>query len=212
MDVKKNTPHINVDFFEDLTGKVPTTENKSVEAVGDKIKILRVEKGLSLEDLSNMTGFDVELLSNIEKQEVQPQLGTIIKLSKALDSAFGRVLSGVGSQLYSITRKDEQKSISRSTSGKSKKQLYAYKSLAPEVKGRHMEALIVQLEENPDVERSVHDGEEFIYVLEGTVELSIADDTFELTPGDSVYYLSTTPHLIAGKGGKATILAVVYGD
>jgi len=211
MDIKQKTPHINVDYFEDLTRELPSPEPQSVEAIGDKIKKLREDKGLSLDELSKMTGFDVELLDQIEKKEVQPQLGTIIRLSKALDSAFSRVVSGVGNKLYSITRKTEQKAVSRSTSRKDKKQLYMYKSLAPEVHGRHMESLIVQLEEKRTDEQSVHEGEEFIYVLEGVVELTIGDDQFDLEPGDSVYYLSTTPHLVAGKGGKATILAVVYG-
>ena len=128
----------------------------------------------------------------------------------ALDSAFGRIVSGVGDKLYSITRKNEEIPISRSTSKKGQKEIYSYMSLAPEVKGRHMEALIVQLDENPDSAMSIHDGEEFIYILDGVVDLVIADDRFDLNPGDSVYYLSTTPHLIASKSGKATILAVLY--
>ena len=140
----------------------------------------------------------------------QPQLGTVIKLSKALDSAFGRLVSGVGDKLYSITRKNERRTVSRSTSPKSQKQVYVYKSLAPDVKGRHMEALLVQLEEDPENEVSVHEGEEFIFVLDGVVEMGIGEDRFELEPGDSVYYLSTTPHHIAAKKDKATILAVLY--
>lgn len=212
MTEDNNVPHINVDYFENLTPDIDSSDKGRIEAVGEKISKLREEKGLSLEELSNMTGFEVELLENIEKNEIQPQLGTIIKLSKALDSAFSRLVSDVGSKLYSITRKGDAKTISRSTSRKSKKQLYTYKSLAPEVQGRHMEAMMVQLEEKPDVELSVHEGEEFIYVLAGKVELKIADETHVLEPGDSVYYLSTTPHLIAGKDGKATILAVIYGN
>ena len=210
MEKKNQKPHINVDFFEDLTGDIDKSAQTAVEAIGDRIKVLRKEKGLSLDELSKMTGFDVELLSNIETSKVQPQLGTIIKLSKALDSAFGRLVSGVGDKLYSITRKHEQKIVSRSTARKGQKQVYVYKSLAPEVKGRHMEALIVQLEENPDKEMSVHDGEEFIYVLDGVVVLNIGEDSYELEPGDSAYYLSTTPHIVAAKSGKATILAVLY--
>jgi quercetin dioxygenase-like cupin family protein len=139
-------------------------------------------------------------------------LGTVIKLSKALESAFGRLVSGVGDRLYSVTRRQEQKIVSRSTGLAGKQKLYTYKSLAPEVKGRHMEALMVQLEENPGGELSVHDGEEFIYVLEGTVAMQIGEDRFDLDPGDSVYYLSTTPHLIAAKQGRATIVAVLYGQ
>ncbi len=207
---KQKPPIISVDFFEDVTGDISKATPKSVEEIGIRIKSVREEKGLSLDQLSKLTGVDVELLSNIESSKVQPQLGTIIKLSKALDSAFGRIVSGVGDKLYSVTRKHEQKIVSRSTSRKGRKQLYTYKSLAPEVKGRHMEALIVQLEENPEDEMSVHEGEEFIYVLDGTVLLNIGGDKFELEPGDSAYYLSTTPHLIASKSGKATILAVLY--
>ena len=93
----------------------------------------------------------------------------MIKLSKALDSAFGRLVPGVGEKLYSITRKNERRTISRSTSKKGQKQIYTYKSLAPDVKGRHMEAFLVQLEEDPEKEISLHEGEEFIFVLDGEV-------------------------------------------
>jgi quercetin dioxygenase-like cupin family protein len=209
--VKKNQIHpVNVDFFEDLTGNMTKTKQKSINTIGKRIELLRKEKDLSLDDLSNMTGFHIDLLKSIEENKVQPQLGTIIKLSKALDSALGRLISEMGDKIYSITRKNQQKIISRSTSKKGKKQIYTYKSLAPEVQGRHMEALMVQLDENPDNEISVHDGEEFVYVLSGIIKLKIGDEQFELEPGDSVYYLSTTPHLISSKNGKATILAVIY--
>lgn len=210
MESKDKKPHINVDYFEDLTGDISESKQRGEQEIGERIRKLREEKGLSVDELANLTGFDVELLSNIETNKVQPQLGTVIKLSKALDSAFSRLVSGVGDKLYSITRKNEQKIISRSTSQKGKKQIYTYKSLAPEVQGRHMEALIVQLEENPDEEMSVHEGEEFIYIIEGVAVLKIGEERFELEPGDSVYYLSTTPHQITSKSGKATILAVLY--
>lgn len=210
MEKNKKTPHINVDFFEDLTGNILKAGGKAVEAIGERVKRMREEKGLTLDELSNLTGFEVEFLKRIENNEVQPQLGTIMRLSKALDSAFGRLVSGVGNKLYSITRKNEQKIISRSTSKKGQQKAYTYKSLAPEVQGRHMEALIVQLETLSEPEPSCHDGEEFIYVLDGLVSLRIGEDSFDLEPGDSAYYLSTTPHIIMAKEGSATILAVLY--
>ena len=210
MEEKSRKHILNVDFFEGLTGDITAEPEKGLEDIGQRIRKIREEKGLSLEELSKLTGFDVQFLSNLEKNEAQPQLGTVIKLSKALDSAFGRLVSGVGDKLYSITRKNERRTISRSTSHEGQKQVYIYKSLAPDVKGRHMEALIVQLEEDPEKEISVHAGEEFIFVLDGVVEMGIGEDRFELEPGDSVYYLSTTPHHIAAKSGKATILAVLY--
>src|SRR5210317_214774 len=186
MEEKSHKHFLNVDFFEGLTGDIKSEPEKGLEDIGQRIRKIREEKGLSLEELSKLTGFDVQFLSNLEKNEAQPQLGTVIKLSKALDSAFGRLVSGVGEKLYSITRKNERRTVSRSTSKKSKRQLYTYKSLAPEVKGRHMESLIVQLEEDPDKEISVHEGEEFIFVLDGVVEMGIGEDNFELEPGDSI--------------------------
>ena len=200
----------DIDFFENLTGELAAPASREVEDIGDRIRAIREEKGVSLDELSKLTGFDVTFLAGIEKGEIQPQLGTMIKLSKALDSAFGRLISGTGEKLYSITRKSERRPASRSTTMTGKKHLYSYKSLAPGVKGRHMEALMVQLLTATEKDLSVHDGEEFVFVLDGTVALEIGGERFELEPGDSAYYLSTTPHLIAAKKNKATIVAVLY--
>ncbi len=210
MGKEDKIPHTNLDYFADLTGEIKTSDKSDVDEVGKRIKRLRQEKGISLDDLSNLTGFDVARLENIESGKEEPQLGTVMKLSKALDSAVGRLVSGVGNKFYSITRKNERKQIIRSSSATSKKNVYSYMSLAPEVQGRHMEALIVQLEKSEEKDLSVHNGEEFIFVLEGVVSLTIGSETFELEPGDSAYYLSTTSHFITGKTDKATILAVLY--
>jgi len=210
MEAKDHKGVLNIDFFADLTGDIPAAPEKGIDDIGERIRRIRQEKGLSLEELSRLTGFEVDFLASMEKNEAQPQLGTVIKLSKALDSAFGRLISGVGDQLYSITRKDERRTVSRSTSQTGNKQVYVYKSLASDVKGRHMEALLVQLSEVPEKEISIHEGEEFIFVLDGVVVLEIGDDAFELEPGDTAYYLSTTPHHISAKSGKATIIAVMY--
>jgi len=210
MEKKDNIPHINVDYFEDLTGNIDKGEAGEVDKVGTRIRQLREERGISLEDLSSLTGFKVERLEDIESGKEQPQLGMVMKLSKALDSAVGRLVSGMGTKLYSITRKNERKQIARSASKTSKKNVYSYMSLAPEVQGRNMEALIVQLEKTEESEISVHNGEEFVFVLEGTASLTIAKESYDLEPGDSAYYLSTTPHYLTAKTDKATILAVLY--
>jgi quercetin dioxygenase-like cupin family protein len=210
MEKRDKIPHINVDYFEDLTGNIENGEKGHVDEVGKRIRQLREERGISIEDLSNLTGFAVDRLQDIEDGQEKPQLGTVMKLSKALDAAVGRLVSGMGTKLYSITRKNERKQISRSTSKKGNKNVYSYMSLAPEVQGRHMEALIVQLEKTPDKEVSVHNGEEFVFVLEGIVNLTIGKDTYDLEPGDSAYYLSTTSHYITATTDNATILAVLY--
>lgn len=211
MAIEEEIPQNHLDYLDDLTGDIQPEHPEKTFAIGNKIKMLRESKGITLSSLANMTGFDEALLSDIEKQDVQPQLGTVIRLSKALDSAFGKVISGEGDKPFSVTRKADQKTIQRSTGKKGKQHLYSYKSLAEDVQGRHMEAFIVTLEENPEGIKNFHDGEEFIYVLEGPVAAQIGEDRVELAPGDSIYYHSATPHLIAAQKGTATILAVIYG-
>ncbi len=210
MDHQKKTPPINMDYFEDLTGKIKDGETSQEQELGNRIKQIRKDKKLSIENLSDLTGFEVSKLEDIESGRIKPQLGTLMRLSRSLDSAIGSLVSGMGTKLYSITRKNERKKVFRSTSKTSRKKLYSYMGLAPEVQGRHMEPLIVQLEKTKDKELSVHDGEEFIFALEGIVELTIGKDVYELEPGDSAYYLSTTSHFITAKTEKAAILAVLY--
>lgn len=210
MDTSRFQPHHASDYLEDLTGDISMPAPGKIEEIGSRIKTIREEKGISLEELSHLTGFDEAMLTDIEADRIKPQLGTVARLSKALDSAFSRILSGDGDKFYSITRKDEEKSTIRATSRQGKKEVYTYHSLAPDVKGRHMESLIVELNENPESEMSVHDGEEFIYVLEGEVIGKIGNDPIHLKPGDSIYYLSTVPHLVAAKSETAKILAVIY--
>ena len=93
MNEKASKPYINVDYFEDLTGEIADTGQKSVEEIGERVSKLRAAKGLTLEQLARLTGFEENFLADIEANKVQPQLGTVIKLSKALDSAMGQLVS-----------------------------------------------------------------------------------------------------------------------
>jgi quercetin dioxygenase-like cupin family protein len=205
-------PPISVDYFEDLTGEIRETPEAVCDQIGDRIAKLRNEKGLSIAQLSGLTGFDEPMLEQIEANTLCPQLGTLIKLSKALDSALQQLISGEGRANYTVTRQDQRKVISRSTTQSGQREAYTYMGLAPEVKGRHMESLVVDLKAIPDTERSSHAGEEFIYVLEGMVSLEIEEERFELRPGDCAYYQSSLPHLLNALGGEARILAVIYSE
>jgi len=204
---KQDPPYISVDYFQELTGEIDTHKLNREEALGERIKNVRLEKGIGLDALADMTGFSIQDLRKIENGEFQPQLGAVMKLSKALDAALGRILSGEGENSYAIVKKDERKPVARSATFTQK--LYTYYSLASEVKGRNMEPLIVQLEEAQDEDKSVHSGEEFIFVLTGSVKVEIGEEEYDLSPGDSIYYLSTTPHKVTALEGKATILAVL---
>ncbi len=181
--------------------------------VGEKIKELREKKGLSLKDLSELTGFSTALLSQMENHLVSPSLGTIIKLARALEVKVGDFLGETKGEPFTIVRKDERKRVSRFASKDGVKYGYSYESLGFEKKDRHMEPFIVTLEPAtvPTTKTSVHEGEEFIFVLEGEMEVILGNHTDVLYPGDSIYYDSTIPHRVQCHKDKVTkILAVLY--
>ena len=190
------------------------SEGEIVLQVGQSVKELREKKGLSLKDISQRTGLEPELLAEIEKGEVSPPLGTIIKLAKALEMKMGYFISGAENLPYTIVRKNEQRLISRYDSGTSDKYGYEFSSLAPYKKDRHMEPFLVTLEPvDIEEERATHDGQEFIYVLEGTMEVRLGEEVHLLKPGDAIYYDSTVPHLVkCGGEDKTKILAVLYAE
>ena len=86
--------------------------------------------------------------------------------------------------------------------------------MAPHKKDRHMEPFLVTLvPADTEEERSAHDGQEFIYVLDGVMEVRLGEEIHLLDPGDAIYYDSIVPHLVKCHGSKATkILAVLYTE
>ncbi len=181
--------------------------------VGEKIKALREQKGLSLKEVADLTGFSTALLSQMENHLVSPSLGTIIKLARAFGVRVGDFLGETQGEPFTIVRKDERKKVSRFASKDGVKYGYSYESLGFEKKDRHMEPFIVTLEPATvkTSKTSVHEGEEFIFVLEGEMEVILGNHTDVLYPGDSIYYDSTIPHRVQCHQDKVTkILAVLY--
>jgi transcriptional regulator with XRE-family HTH domain len=181
--------------------------------VGEKIKTLREQKGLSLKEVADLTGFSTALLSQMENHLVSPSLGTMIKLARAFGVKVGDFLGETEGEPYSIVRKDERKKVSRFASKDGVKYGYSYESLGFDKKDRHMEPFIVTLEPATvkAAKTSVHEGEEFIFVLEGEMEVTLGNHTDVLFPGDSIYYDSTIPHRVQCHQDKITrILAVLF--
>ena len=200
----------NSDYIKDLITDDTSDNDEPNQSIGERIRAHRNQLGLTLEEFSKATNIDQTQLEKIEETNLLPQLNMIGKITNALSVSFQELVTGVGTKPFAITHQANQKTILRNTSSLPENHSYHYKSLAPNVKGHQMEPLIVQLNKIPDGTRSKHDGEEFIYVLEGTVVLKIDNEVHELQEGDSVYYLSSTLHQLSAKEETATILAVVY--
>ncbi len=181
--------------------------------VGEKIKDIREDKGLTIEDMARRTGLTSSDISQIENQMVSPSLGTLIKLAKALDVSMSHFFTRQIAEPFCLVRAEERKVISRFASTEGKSYGYAYESLGYCKEDGKMEPFIVTL--NPpdvlDVDPNCHTGEEFIFVLEGQIEVRLGDHTDVLHHGDSIYYDANIPHVVACHGNQeARILAVIW--
>jgi transcriptional regulator with XRE-family HTH domain len=174
--------------------------------VGEKIRELREQKGLSLQDMATRTGYTSALLSQAENHLISPPLGALIKIAKALEVKVGTFFGDEPRESYSIVRKDERKHISRYASKEGE-------SLGFDKKDRQMEPFLVSLEPATvkSEKLSAHDGEEFIFILEGEMEAILGDHKDVLYPGDSIYYDSAIPHKVQCHREIPTkILAVIW--
>ncbi len=190
-------------------------EEKKAEkmTIGEKIRDLREKKGLSLQDLASRTGYSSAILSQMENHMVSPPLGALIKLAKALELKVGAFFGDDPREPYAIVRKDERRSISRFASKEGVSYGYSYESLGFDKKDRHMEPFLVTLEPATvkSEKLSSHEGEEFIFVLEGEMEAILGTHKDILYPGDCIYYDSNIPHKVQCHKEKATkIMAVIW--
>ena len=201
------------DFMESIEPEASSQGDVPVN-VGERVRDVRAHRGLSLQDIVQRTGIDEKTLAGIEAGEIAPPLGVIIKLAKALEMKMGFFISGEESRPYTVVRRTDRHVVSRHDSTKGRRYGYEFESLAPHKKDRHMEPFLVTLDPaETEEERSTHDGQEFIYVLEGRMEVRLDEEVLVLDPGDAIYYDSTVPHLVKCHGDRPTrILAVLYAE
>ncbi len=200
-------------FLDDIKGyygsEAEADEHKSIS---ERIEELRKSKGVSLQKLSDISGLPIDLLSRIEKREVLPNLGTVIKLSRALKTASSMLIGEQSGYHYSLVRFSDRQKIRRHISGTSEKTDYEYQSLASGVENRTMESFIVTFGTEKQVNAfSSHAGEEFILMLKGSVKVVLGKKEEILEKGDTIYFPSSIPHSIIPVPGevKAEILAVI---
>ena len=182
--------------------------------IGERIRNFRTKKRMSFDDLSKESGIPHSVLSGIEDLSISPPLGDIISLAKAFRVSVGEVFGDSADSPFCIIRSDDRKTVSRFSPASGKSGGYGYQSLGYQKQNRQMEPFLVTLSPLDDpvqVEPNQHVGEEFIFVLEGQVEVRLSGHTDLLNPGDSMYYNSDLPHSVSCHGkDPATILAVIY--
>jgi transcriptional regulator with XRE-family HTH domain len=186
---------------------------KAVE-VGKKIRELREAQNMSLQDLADNTGYSSALLSQFENHMVSPPLGALVKLARVLGINVSDFFGESREQTpYVLVRREGHEVVSSVSSREGVNLGYRYEALGFGMSDHKMEPFIIILEPVPIREKhlSVHEGEEFIYVLEGRMKVQLGEETEVLEPGDSVYFKCKIPHHVTCEGNDpAKILAVMY--
>jgi transcriptional regulator with XRE-family HTH domain len=181
--------------------------------IGSKLTTLRESLGLSTEELAERCDCDTGTIERLESGEIPPSLAPLIKVTRALGVRLGTLLDDDTAVGPVVTRKDEAAAVERlkdleTGTGTG---VLDFLSLASGKSARHMDPFVIQVHPGGEHALSTHEGEEFIHVLAGSIEIEYGKDTFVLGEGDSIYYDSIVAHQVrAHENASARILAVVY--
>ena len=182
--------------------------------VGGKIARIREARKLSQAELAERSQVALEELRQIEEGALIPSLTPLTKIARVLGVRMGTFLDDVEQVGPVLNRKGRIKQTVRFAGGSrpARGELH-FHALALDKAGRHMEPFLIDVLPASDksYEMSSHEGEEFLYVLGGGIELLYGKDTYLLAEGDSIYYDSIVAHHVHASGDvPARILAVVY--
>jgi transcriptional regulator with XRE-family HTH domain len=183
------------------------------DKVGQRITSFMTQKQIDMSELSKRTGLSVEFLGTVIKDDVYPSLGPLLKIARALGVRLGTFLDDLVSRDPLVTRQAERTSELSMLRGKDRPVDQKFYSLGKGKSDRHMEPFYVELlpESAEEKRLSSHEGEEFIVVRSGVVEVIYGEETYRLETGDSAYYNSVVPHHVSCKGPQpAAIYAVLY--
>lgn len=210
---RAKTPHIDHRVranagAQDNAGAVDSVEH----AIGSRLRNIRKAKGLTLDVLAEEIGLTKGYLSKVETGRKVPPIATLARVARALETDVATLLQGGGSAEkaiatgVSLMRANERHQVVRGGSAFG----YDYQALTHHIDSKHMEPFIFTFP--AQILREVffeHEGEEMIFVLSGTVEFQIGQETYELAPGDCIYFDSAIPHRGRGLRGEAKAVVVI---
>jgi quercetin dioxygenase-like cupin family protein len=179
---------------------MPRKKSHRLVPIGKKIKKARIGKKVTFNNLANETGFSIEYLKDVEVGKVIPPVGAILQISRALkidsDDLLAEQESTLKSRVKDYTKRTEN---------------YAYTTLTPGAENKHLKAFKVNIEalkEHKGAEYQ-HEGEEFVYVLSGQVEITVGEHVNKLKDGDALHFNSAIRHRLKNIGKSEAVLIVV---
>ena len=170
------------------------------------LKFLRVQTGMTLEQLSQDSGLTRSYLSKVERGLSSPSIGTAIKIADALGTTLDK--------LYGQQDEDGPLTITRAKNGRAGEENTHLSLIAGLSPDRIMRAFIVRPTKTANRGRimSHHEGEEILFVLTGKIEFLVSKRKEILYPGDCVHFDSTIPHKLTSLGSEPASALVVIAD
>ena len=160
-------------------------------ALNTRIRSLRRQQQRTLKDVADRCGFTVSLLSKIESGKTSPPVATLTKIANALGVKMASLLhdSHDHATVFTPSSRLHKQPASMTDKG------YAFYLLASERTDKLMQPFLFEAKRGKIVAGSMnHSGEEFIYVLEGSMQYQVGEITYTLGPGDSLYFNAEENH------------------
>lgn len=182
--------------------------------IGRKIEILRNAQFLSRDEMAAKLGLSALLLEQIETDVVPPTVATLLNIAKLVGVGIDHFFTDEEEAgKIEVTRANERLTVHHDTRLDAGDRLnYSYESLAYRLARKHMEPFFVEFNLNSRGDAPLsHDGEEFMYVLDGEMDFISGDTHIRLCTGDSIYFYAQIPHSLRAVGLKnAKAIIVLY--
>lgn len=175
-----------------------TNQDVLAGRIGANLKALRLESGLSQKNLAQATHLSPTLISRIEGGLVRPSIATLELIAQSLNVDIGYFFRDEEKGQYWISQKEKRKTVPYQRG-------YNIETLVDGMENRFMDPAIITLkskDEEEKVELATHEGQEFMYVLEGVVEVILGSKRFILKQGDAAYWNGSVPHKGVSLGKK----------
>ncbi len=210
-DVKTILPLLNqrakqvvMSRMADAAFAVDSTESAPPGGFGALVHQLRLARNWSIEELAQATGQSPEFIASVESDQLSPPVSFILGMARAMHVDPGTFL-----------RKETQTAIRdrRAQAYYQRTQAYSYTTLTPEAANSHLRAFMITIEAHHDHKPVAykHEGEEFIFVMEGDLELTLGAKARLLKSGESIHFNSDVPHKLKSLSNNPTrCLVVLY--
>ncbi len=181
---------------------------EQIKQIGMRIKELREISGISEEDMARQFNIPLELYKKYENGEADIPVSFLYQVANQFNVELTAILTGEEPRLriYSLVRKGKGLEVER-------RKEYKYQSLAYNFAHKKAEPFLVTVEPKPEdqlIALNSHPGQEFNYILEGTLKVVIDDHELILNEGDSLFFDASFKHGMKALNGKpAKFLAII---